>query len=56
MIILDRARNVYLKLLERCQCAFRPGSGCEDAIFSLRNVIERTGQVAVLIFIDLTSA
>ena len=30
--------------------------GCDDAIFTLRNVIERTGQSGVLIFIDLTSA
>ena len=56
MIILDRARDAYSKLLEQCQCGFRPGIGCDDAIFSIRNVIERTGQVAVLIFIDLTSA
>ena len=56
MIILVRARNAYSKLLDQCQCGFRPGRGCDDTIFSFRNVIERTGQVAVLIFIDLTSA
>lgn len=56
MIILNSARDAYSKLLEQCQCGFRPGSGCDDAIFSLRNVIERTGKVVVLIFIDLTSA
>ena len=56
VIILDRARDAYSRLLGQCQCGFRPGMGCDDAIFTLRNVVERTGQSGVLIFIDLTSA
>ena len=56
MIILDRTRDAYSRLSEQCQCGFRPGMGCDDAIFTLRNVVERTGQSGILIFIDLTSA
>ena len=56
MIILDRTKNAYTKLLEQCQCGFKPGSGCDDAIFSLRNVVENSGAKSVLIFIDFTSA
>ena len=55
VIILQRAWDAYSKLLEQCQCGISPGCGCDDAIFTLGNVTERTGQAGLLIFMDLTS-
>lgn len=56
IIILDRTREAYNRLLEACQCGFRPGVGCDDAIFVLRNVLERTAAKTVVIYVDLTAA
>ena len=43
MIILDGAREAYSRVIEKSQGGFRPGVACDDAVFSLRHLLESTG-------------
>ena len=42
IVILNRLKNAVDKLVREEQCGFRPGRSCTDAIFTLRNIIEKT--------------
>ena len=42
IIVLNRMKNEIDKIIRDEQCGFRPGRSCTDAIFSLRNIIEKT--------------
>jgi len=55
-IIMRRLQAAYDKLLDPSQCGFRSNSGCDDAIYILRNVMDRSGDQLFLAFIDLTAA
>ena len=56
MIILDRIAEAYNKTLDQTQFGFRRNKGCDNAIFVLRNVINRSPETMYISFIDLTAA
>ena len=55
-IILNRLQNTYEQNISESQFDFRKGCSTCDAIFSLKNVIEKHAGPLVLVFIDLTAA
>ena len=59
IIILNRMKVAVDKILRDEQCGFRPGRSCTDAIFALRNIIEKTlgiNQELFIHFVDFQKA
>ena len=40
-------------MLDQSQYDFRSNTGCDDAIFIVRNIIEKSSETIYLVFIDL---
>ena len=58
-LIQDRLQLVAEQELPESQCGFRPGRGCADAIFSIRQLIEKSyehRQKLFCVFVDLKKA
>ena len=56
MIIINRLQAIYNIILDQNQYGFRSNSGCDDAIFIVKNVMERSGEKMYIAFVDLTAA
>ena len=55
-IILNRLQDTYEHNISEAQFGFRKGRSTSDAIFIIKNVIEKHTGPLVLIFVDLTAA
>ena len=56
-IIMNRISTAYNRTLEQTQFGFRRNKGCDNAIFILRNIIDRSSSTPMYIsFIDFTAA
>ena len=54
---MNRISTAYNRTLEQTQFGFRRKKGCDNAIFILRNIIDRSSSKPMRIsFIDLTAA
>ena len=56
MIIMKRLQDAYNNMLDQSQYGFRSNTGCDDAIFIVCNIIEKSSETMYLVFIDLTAA
>ena len=59
IIILARIRPIEESLDHESQCGFRPGRGCTDAVFTLKQVIRKRrehGLTTWVFFMDLVKA
>ena len=56
MIIMKRLQVAYNSMLDQSQYGFRSNTGCNDAIFIVCNIIEKSSETIYLVFIDLTAA
>ena len=55
-IILNRLQDTYEHNISEAQFGFRKGRSTCDAIFIIKNIIEKHSGPLVLIFVDLTAA
>ena len=55
-IILNRLLHTYEHNISESQFGFRKGRSTSDAIFILKNVIQKHSGPMVLVFVDLTAA
>jgi len=58
-VLLGRLQGWAEHQLLECQCGFRPGRGCGDALFVIRGILERAWEANVplyICFIDLAKA
>ena len=56
MIIRKRLQDAYNSMLDQSQYGFRSNTGCDDAIFIVPNIIEKSSETMYLVFIDLAAA
>ena len=55
-IITDRFSHAYENQLSENQFGFRKNRGTTDAIFVMKNIIEKYGDTLVVVYVDLTAA
>ena len=53
---MKRLHDAYNNMLDQSQYGFRSNTGCDDAIFIVRNIIVKSSETMYLVFIDLTAA